>query len=184
MPSLTRISTWVPAASMALMRDTPRKVAIHNPKPPRGEQVVVVLQRLVQQRLLGLALVPGAAGAGRPGGHAEGGAGGGGGDPQLPQLRERRGIVGGARRPERLPGGSAVRHPDQRPVDRAGLQVSHRNRAVVPAAVLAVRPSLPSPRRHGEARSAARTATIPARPSRPSAASSTPEDVISGGMTG
>ena len=120
------------------MRDTPGKVAIHNPKPPRGEQVVVVLQRLVQQHLLGLALVPGAAGAGRPGGHAEGGAGGGGGDPQLPQLRERRGIVGGARRPERLPGGSAVRHPDQRPVDRADLQVSHRNRAVVPAAVLAV----------------------------------------------
>ena len=36
----------------------------------------VVLQRLVQQHLLGLALVPGAAGAGRAGGHAEGGAGG------------------------------------------------------------------------------------------------------------
>ena len=38
-------------------------VAVHDPQPPRGEQVPVVLQRLVQQHLLGLALVPAAAGA-------------------------------------------------------------------------------------------------------------------------
>ena len=114
------------------------KVAIHHPQPPGGEQVPVVLQRLVQQHLLGLALVPGAAGAGRPGGHAEGGAGGGGGDPQLAQLRVRGRIIRGARRPERRPVRRGVRHPDQRPVDRADLQVAHRDGAVVPAAVLAV----------------------------------------------
>ena len=40
-----------------------------------------------------------------------------------------------------------------------------------PAATSAVRPSRPSPRRHGDPRSAARTAAMPARPSRPSAVS-------------
>ena len=115
-------------------------VPVHGPQPARGEQVPVVLQRLVQQHLLGLALVPARAGAGRPGGHAEGGAGGGGADPQLAQLRVRRGVIGGARRPERRPVRRAVRRPDQRPVDRAHLQVPHRDGAVVPAAVLAVDP--------------------------------------------
>ena len=70
------------------MRGTPGIVAVHDPQPPGREQVPVVLQRLVQQHLLGLALVPGGAGAGRSGGHAEGGAGGGGADPQLAQLRD------------------------------------------------------------------------------------------------
>jgi hypothetical protein len=116
------------------------EVAIHDPQPPGGEQVPVVLQRLIQQYLLGLALVPAAAGPGRAGHHAQGGAGGGAGDPQLTQLRERGRIVRGARRPERLPVGRAVRHADQRPVDRAHLQVPGRDRAVVPAAVLAVDP--------------------------------------------
>ena len=117
MPSLTRISTWVPVASIRPMRGTPGKFLSMVQSRARGEQPRVVLQRLVQQRLLGLALVPAAAGAGagRAGGHGQGGAGGGGEQPQVPLLRVRGGVIGGAGRPERLPVRRGVREPGQRP---------------------------------------------------------------------
>ena len=116
------------------------EVPVHDPQSLRGEQVRVILQRLVQQRLLGFALVPAAAGggAGRAGGHGQGGAGGGVRQPQVPLLGVGRGIIGGAGRAERLPVRRGVGHPGQRPVDRAGVQVSHDDRPVVMVAVLGV----------------------------------------------
>jgi hypothetical protein len=63
------------------------EVAIHGPQPPGGEHRPVVLQRLIQQRLPGLARLPGPARSGRAGDHAEGGPGGGAADPQLADLR-------------------------------------------------------------------------------------------------
>jgi len=58
--------------------------------------------------------------------------------PQLPQLGVGRGIVGGAGRPERLPVRRGVRHPGQRPVDGAGIQVADLHRPVVTGLVLSV----------------------------------------------
>ena len=47
------------------------------------------------------------------------------------QLRERSGIIRGARGPERGPVRRGIRHPDQRPVRRRGLQPAHDHRAPV-----------------------------------------------------
>jgi hypothetical protein len=99
-----------------------------------------VLEGLVQQHLLGLALVPYAAGGstGRAGHHRQGGAGAGVRQPQLPQLRVRSGVVGGAGAAERLPVARTIRHPGQRPVDRTGVQPSYGYRPVVVGAVFSI----------------------------------------------
>ncbi len=64
------------------------EVAVEDPQPAGGEQVRVIFQGLIQQRLLGFSLVPAAAGGGtgRAAGHGQGGAGGGVRQPQVPLL--------------------------------------------------------------------------------------------------
>ena len=93
------------------------EVPIHDPQPVGGEHVGLLGQHPVQQRLLGLALVPtGLVPAGRAAHHGQGGPGQRVGDVQVTDLRVAGlGLPGGA---ERGPVGRGVGHPGHRAVDR------------------------------------------------------------------
>ena len=88
---------------------------------------MIVLHRLVQQHLLGLALVPAAAGP--PDGPVT--------TPKVARVEAAASIAARAAADTAMshrrcpltrtpPGSRAIRHPDQRPVDRAHLQVPYR----------------------------------------------------------
>ena len=93
------------------------EVPIHDPQPVGAEHLRLLGQHPVQQRLLGLALVPtGLVPTGRATHHGEGGPGERVGDVQVTDLR-----VAGLGRPggaERGPVGRGVGHPGHRAVDR------------------------------------------------------------------
>ena len=107
------------------------EVPIHDPQPVGGEHVGLLGQHPVQQRLLGLALVPtGLVPAGRAGHHGQGGPGERVGDVQVTDLRVAGlGLPGGAERgPVRRVSGIRVTVPSIAP-SRSPPPTSTRGRA-------------------------------------------------------
>ena len=129
--------TCVQAVSRAI-RAAPGIVPVHDPDPVRGEQVRKLPHRGVQELLLRGGLVR----AGRAVRHPQQPPRGGVRHRQPSQLRERGRVIPGADRTVHGPVRRRVRYPDQRPVDRPGLQrpvPADDHRPPVPLLMLGVR---------------------------------------------